>query len=102
MALKIEGIVDGSLHGEEALCGPRRLEALHSRSASPGHMVGALSPNGLSQSLLMTVNRPATLTLPTSIAKWLKNKNNFGFGGSASAPNHDPIQLTNYCTESIT
>jgi hypothetical protein len=36
MALKIEGIVDGGMHTQEALRGARRLELLH-LALSPSH-----------------------------------------------------------------
>ena len=36
MALKIEGIVDGGMHTQEALRGTRRLETLH-LALSPSH-----------------------------------------------------------------
>ena len=34
MALEIEGVVDGRMHAEKALCGARRLEPLHFALAS--------------------------------------------------------------------
>jgi hypothetical protein len=36
MTLKIEGVVDGSVHSEEALGGASRFEALH-LALSPSH-----------------------------------------------------------------
>ena len=35
MSLMVEGVVYGSVHAEEALCGARRFEALHLALSSP-------------------------------------------------------------------
>jgi hypothetical protein len=44
MALKVEGVVDGGLHAEEALSGPSRFEPLHLALSSPYRLMRVLRP----------------------------------------------------------
>jgi hypothetical protein len=53
VALKIEGIVDGGIHAEEALGGSHRFEALHFALASSHCLMRILRPIVPSELLLM-------------------------------------------------
>ncbi len=44
MALKVEGVVNGGVHAEEALGGSSRLEALHFAFASSHRLMRVFSP----------------------------------------------------------
>jgi hypothetical protein len=53
MALEVEGVVDGGMHAEKALCGARRLEPLHFALASSHRLMRVLRPIVLSEPLLV-------------------------------------------------
>ena len=53
MALKIEGVVDRSMHAEEALGGSSRFEPLHLALSSPYRLVRILGAIVFSKPLLM-------------------------------------------------
>ena len=58
MALEIEGVVDGGMHAEKALCGAGRLEALHFAFASSDRLMRVLRPIVLSEPLLVGAAQP--------------------------------------------
>ena len=51
MALKVEGVVKGGMHAEEALSGSSRFEPLHLALASPYRLMRVLRPVVLSKPL---------------------------------------------------
>ena len=53
MALKVEGVVDGGMHAEEALSRSGRFEALHLALSSPHRLMRILGAIILSEPLLM-------------------------------------------------
>ena len=53
MALKAEGVVDGGMHAEKALCGARRLEPLHFALTWSHRLMRVLCPIVLSEPLLV-------------------------------------------------
>jgi hypothetical protein len=53
MALKVEGIVDGGMHAQEALGGSSRLEALHLALSSSHHLMRVFGPIVAPESLFM-------------------------------------------------
>ena len=58
MALEIEGVVDGRMHAEKALCGARRLEPLHFALASSHRLMRVLRSIVLSEPLLVEAAQP--------------------------------------------
>ena len=58
MALEVEGVVDGGVHAENALCGARRLEPLHFTLASAHRLMRVLRPIVLSEPLLVGAAQP--------------------------------------------
>jgi hypothetical protein len=44
VALEVEGVVDGGMHAQEALCGSSRFEALHLALSPPHRLMRVLSP----------------------------------------------------------
>jgi len=57
MALKVEGIVDGGMHAEEALGRSSRLEALHFALASSHRLMRVLRPIVFPEPLFMTTGQ---------------------------------------------
>ena len=53
MALDVEGVIGGGMHGDEALGGSRRLEPLHLTLSSAERLVGELGPVVLVNPLFM-------------------------------------------------
>jgi hypothetical protein len=53
MALKVEGVVYGRVHAEEALGGPSRLEALHLALASSHRLMRVFGPIVSPEALFM-------------------------------------------------
>jgi len=60
MAPKVEGIVNGGVHAEKALCGASRLEPLHFAPSSSHHLVRVFGSIILRQPLLMRAGQPQT------------------------------------------
>ena len=58
MALEVEGVVDGGVHAEKALCGARRLEPLHFALASLHRLMRVLRPIVLSEPVLVGTAQP--------------------------------------------
>ena len=58
MALKVEGIVDGGMHAEEALGGSRRLEALHLALSSSHRLMRVFGPIVAPERLFMKAGQP--------------------------------------------
>jgi hypothetical protein len=52
MALKVEGVVNGGMHDEEALSGSSRFEPLHLALSSPYRLMRVLRPIVASKALL--------------------------------------------------
>jgi len=71
MALKIEGVVDGGMHTQEALRGARRLESLH-LALSPSHrlmrvlgsIAGTPTPSRLRKKSVGGASTPIRRLLP--------------------------------------
>src|SRR5580704_8453851 len=61
MALKVEGVVDGSMHAEEALSRSSRFEALHLALSSPHRLMRILGAIILPEPLLMRAGQPQLL-----------------------------------------
>jgi hypothetical protein len=60
MALKIEGVVDGSVHTEDALCGVSRLEPLHFVLSSSHRLMRIFGSVVPPQPLLMQASQSKT------------------------------------------
>ncbi len=58
MTLKVEVVVHGGMHTEEALGGSSRFKALHPALPSSYHLVRVLGPIVLPKSLLMVARQP--------------------------------------------
>jgi len=58
MALKVEGIVDGGMHAEEALGGSGRFEALHFALAPSNNLMRIFRPIVLSKPLFVPAGQP--------------------------------------------
>jgi hypothetical protein len=58
MALEVEGVVDGRMHAEKALCGGRRLQPLHFALASSHRLMRSLRSIVLSEPLLVEAAQP--------------------------------------------
>ena len=58
MALEVEGVVDGGMRAEKALCGARRLEPLHFALASSHRLMRVPRPIVLSEPLLVGTAQP--------------------------------------------
>jgi hypothetical protein len=58
MALKVEGVVDGGMHAEEALGGSGRFEPLQLALASSHHLMRVLRPIIFSEPLLVRTAQP--------------------------------------------
>jgi hypothetical protein len=53
MALKVEGVVNGGMHSEEALSGSSRFEPLHLALSSPYRLMRVLRPDYCSEALFV-------------------------------------------------
>jgi hypothetical protein len=58
MTLKVEVVVDGGMHAEEALGRSSRFEALDLALSSSYHLVGVLGPIVRAKSLFMMARQP--------------------------------------------
>ena len=58
MALKVEGIVDGGMHADEALGGSGRFKALHFVLAPPNSLMRIFRPIVLSEPLFVPAGKP--------------------------------------------
>ena len=58
MALKVEGVVDGGMHAEEALGGSSRLEPLHLALSPPYRLMRVLRPIILPKPLFVRAGQP--------------------------------------------
>src|SRR5215469_16754510 len=60
MALKVEDVVDGSVHAEKTLCGASRFEPLHLALSSSHHLMRIFGSIVLSEPLLMRAGQSQT------------------------------------------